>query len=59
MIYKAKETYKKLKDDENYHAFGSPSKHCRLLEGQGVEINIVPEELKKHLRAIKKKDNNG
>lgn len=56
MRVKAKKSYKDLKDSENYHAFGSPSKHFKLLDGQEVEINEIPDGLKKHLRDIKKKD---
>ena len=34
MIYKAKPSYKKLKDSENYNHFGSPVKHNKLLNDE-------------------------
>jgi len=47
--YKAKASYKKLDDSENFNAFSSASKHRRLMDGQSVEIADIPEELSEHL----------
>lgn len=55
MIYKAKESYFKLKDDKNFNAFDSPSKHYRLLNGEGVEITSLPNSLKNHLQSAEPK----
>jgi hypothetical protein len=55
MKYKAKDSYKKLKDSENYKSFDSPVKHNRLLAGEEVEIDSPPESLAKHLDCIDKK----
>lgn len=56
MRVKAKKSYQDLDNSENYHAFGSPSKHYRLLNGEIIEINAIPDGLKKHLSVIKKKE---
>jgi hypothetical protein len=55
MIYKAKESYKKLSDDKNFNAFDSPSKHYRLINSEAVQISFVPKSLEKHLESEKVK----
>ena len=51
-MYKAKKTYKQLKDTENYTAFHSPMKHRWLVEGKAIDITNVPEKLKEHLEEV-------
>tara|TARA_R110002012_G_scaffold300650_1_gene500548 strand:- start:433 stop:615 length:183 start_codon:yes stop_codon:yes gene_type:complete len=54
MKVKAKTSYKKLNNTENYISLGSTSKHIRLLEGNEIEIKGgIPEILKEHLTEIK------
>ena len=57
MIYKAKESYFKLKDDENFIAFSDPAKHNKLMAGRSIEIIEPPKALMKHLQnaELKKK----
>jgi|TARA_R100000234_G_scaffold105001_1_gene75092 hypothetical protein len=52
MIYKAKESYFKLKDSENFCAHWSSNKHKLLVAGCSVEITSVPKSLEKHLERI-------
>ena len=52
MIYKAKESYFKLKDDENFCAFWSANKHRQLLAGCSIEVRDVPKSLEKHLKKV-------
>jgi|TARA_R100000808_G_scaffold18416_1_gene40337 hypothetical protein len=52
MIYKAKESYFKLKDDENFCAHWSSNKHKLLVLGCEVEITSVPKALEKHLERV-------
>jgi hypothetical protein len=47
--YKAKSSYKKLDDSENFNAFSSSSKHRKLMNGQSVVITDIPEGLSEHL----------
>jgi hypothetical protein len=47
MIYKAKESYFKLKDSENFCAHWSSNKHKLLVAGCSVEITSVPKSLEK------------
>ena len=54
-MYKAKKSYLKLKDTENYCSLGSPSKHGRLVAGETLELVDVPEKIKEHLQEIGKK----
>ena len=53
MKYKAKDSYKKLKDEKNFNAFNSPAKHVRLMDGEIIEVDNLPKELKKHLEEVK------
>ena len=53
-MYKAKKSYLKLKDTENYCSLGSPSKHGRLVAGETLELINVPEKIKSHLQEIVK-----
>ncbi|QDP48967.1 MAG: hypothetical protein Unbinned1524contig1003_5 [Prokaryotic dsDNA virus sp.] len=54
MKVKAKASYKKLDNTENYISLGSESKHIWLLEGKEIEIKgNIPEKLKEHLTEIK------
>ena len=55
MKYKAKDSYKDLKDSENYNSFDSPAKHSRLMTGEEIEIDNPPKSLAKHLDCIDKK----
>tara|TARA_Y100001951_G_C11230375_1_gene234241 strand:- start:242 stop:424 length:183 start_codon:yes stop_codon:yes gene_type:complete len=55
MIYKAKASYKKLKDSENYNHFGSPVKHHRLLNDEKINVTNLPKELEKHLIKVEEK----
>ena len=57
MIYKAKESYFKLKDSENFNAFSDPAKHNKLMAGRSIEITEPPKSLIKHLQSaeLKKK----
>ena len=52
--YKAKESYKKLTQSENYCAYGSGSSHLILLDG-GVIEKDVPKKLLEHLIEVKSK----
>ena len=45
MIYKAKPSYKKLNDSENYNHFGSPVKHYKLLNDEEINVTDLPKEL--------------
>ena len=55
MRYKAKESYFKLKDSENFCAHSSINKHKHLLAGLSVEVTSVPKALEKHLELIDNK----
>ena len=55
MIYKAKPSYKKLKDSENYNHFGSPVKHFKLLNDEEINVTDLPKELEKHLIKVETK----
>ena len=52
-MYKAKKSYLKLKDTENYDGLGSPSKHGLLVAGHTIELEDVPENIRLHLQEIK------
>lgn len=52
MIYKAKESYFKLKDSENFCAHWSSNKHRLLIVGQSIEVTSVPKQLEKHLEKV-------
>ena len=52
-MYKAKKSYLKLKDTENYDGLGSPSKHGLLVAGHTLELEDVPENIRLHLQEIK------
>ena len=52
MIYKAKESYFKLKDSENFCAHWSSNKHRLLFAGCSIEVTSVPKELEKHLERV-------
>jgi len=52
MKVKAKESYFKLKDSENFRAHWSPNKHKLLVAGCSVEVTNVPKSLEKHLENI-------
>ena len=57
MKYKAKDSYAKLKDSENFISLGSTSKHLILLEGEQVECKgSIPKKIKDCLTEIKKKE---
>jgi len=49
MIYKAKESYFKLKDSENFCAHWSANKHRLLIAGESIDVTVVPKALEKHL----------
>ena len=51
--YKAKKSYLKLKDTENFDGLGSPSKHGMLVAGYTLELEDIPEKIKPHLQEIK------
>jgi|TARA_R100000458_G_C8189809_1_gene183880 hypothetical protein len=51
MRYKAKESYFKLKDDENLCI----NKHKHLMLGLSVEITSLPKALEKHLEIAEPK----
>ena len=52
--YKAKSSYKDLKNTENFVSLGSASKHIWLLDGQTINYSgAIPEKIKKHLDEIK------
>ncbi|QDP67957.1 MAG: hypothetical protein Tp1122DCM00d2C27307611_47 [Prokaryotic dsDNA virus sp.] len=54
MKIKAKASYKKLDNTENYLSLSSASKHIKLMEGLEIEIKgDIPEGLKDHLIEIK------
>jgi len=55
MIYKAKTSYKKLKDSENFNHFGSPVKHNRLLNDEEINVTNLPKKLENHLIKVEKK----
>ena len=55
MIYKAKPSYKKLKDSENYNHFGSPVKHYKLINDEDINVTYLPKELEKHLIKVETK----
>jgi hypothetical protein len=52
MRVKAKESYFKLKDSENFCAHWSSNKHKLLVAGCSVEVTNVPKSLEKHLKNI-------
>ena len=52
-MYKAKKSYLKLKDTENFDGLGSPSKHGMLVAGHTLELEDVPENIRLHLQEIK------
>jgi|TARA_R110002012_G_scaffold215013_1_gene386107 hypothetical protein len=52
MIYKAKESYFKLKDSENFCAHWSANKHRLLIAGESIDVTVVPKALEKHLERI-------
>ena len=56
--YKAKKSYFKLKDTENFDGLGSPSKHGMLVAGYTLELEDVPEKIKPHLQEIKSTSKN-
>jgi len=61
-MYKAKSSYKKLKDSENFNHFGSPVKHNKLINDEEINVTDLPKELEKHLIKVdekKKGVNNG
>ena len=49
MLYKAKSSYKKLDDSENFNHFGSPVKHNKLINDEEINVTDLPKELEKHL----------
>ena len=55
MIYKAKPSYKKLKDSENYNHFVSPVKHYKLINDEEINVTDLPKELEKHLIKVETK----
>ena len=55
MKYKAKQSYKKLKDSENYNHYNSPVKHNKLLNNEEINITDLPKELEKHLIKVEQK----
>ena len=52
-MYKAKKSYLKLKEADNFDGLGSPSKHGLLVAGHTLELEDVPENIKLHLQEIK------
>ena len=52
-MYKAKKSYLKLKESENFDGLGSPSKHGMLVAGYTLDLEDVPENIKPHLQEIK------
>lgn len=52
MIYKAKESYFKLKDSENFCAYSSANKHRQLLAGGIIDVTDLPKALEKHLEKV-------
>jgi|TARA_R100000084_G_scaffold52576_1_gene21979 hypothetical protein len=52
MIYKAKKSYFKLKDSENFCAYWSANKHRQLLAGGTIDVTDLPKSLKKHLEQV-------
>ena len=57
-MYKAKKSYLKLKESENFDGLGSPSKHGMLVAGYTLELEDVPEKIKPHLQEIKSASKN-
>ena len=55
MIYKAKQSYKKLKDSENYNHYNSPVKNNKLINNEEINITDLPKELEKHLIKVEQK----
>ena len=54
MKYKAKPTYKELKNSENFVSLGAADKHIWLMEGMAINFNRkVPDKLKKHIEEVK------
>ena len=53
--YKIKKSYLQLKEKENFDGLGSPSKHGRLIAGEALEMNDIPEKIKPHLEQVGKK----
>lgn len=51
--YKAKESYLKLTNEENFIAYQSASTHLKLINGLKVEIKSVPKKIEKHLNKLK------
>lgn len=58
MKYKAKKSYKDLPMTKNYHAFGSDSKHIKLMAGEEVECT-PPKSLIEHLETSTKIEKKG
>ena len=52
MIYKAKASYFKLKDSENFCAHWSANKHKQLLAGGTIDVTDLPQSLEKHLEKV-------
>ena len=52
MKVKAKESYFKLKDSENFCAHWSSNNHNLLVVGCSVEVTNVPKSLEKHLENV-------
>ena len=52
MIYKAKKSYFKLKDSENFCAYWSANKHRQLLAGGTIDVTDLPKSLEKHLKKV-------
>ena len=57
-MYKAKKSYLKLKESENFDGLGSSSKHGLLVAGHTLELEDVPEKIKPHLQEIKSTSKN-
>jgi len=54
MKYKAKPSYSKLDDTQNFISLLSASRHIWLLAGKEIEWNNdIPKDLKEHLTEIK------
>ncbi len=54
-MYKAKKSYLKLKETDNFDGLGSPSKHGLLVAGHTLNLSDVPEKIKPHLEQVGKK----
>ena len=53
-MYKAKKSYLKLKETDNFDGLGSPSKHGLLVAGHTLNLSDVPEKIKPHLEQVGK-----